>query len=78
MKIETDMHGSRICIRNYRESDLVFLTDMWFDAENGKYLSDPAKEYVDETYQKALDALGESPHGYYLVIELADTAERVG
>ncbi len=78
MKIETDMRGSRICIRNYRESDLVFLTDMWFDAENGKYLSDPAKEYVDEAYQKALDALGESPHGYYLVIVLADTAERVG
>lgn len=60
------------------ESDLTFLTDMWFDQENGKYMSDPAREYVDEAFQKALDTLGESQYGYYLVIALADTMESIG
>ncbi len=78
MKIEHPLLGKRICLRNYTESDLAFLTDMWFDEENGKYMSDPTREYVDEAYQKALDTLGESQDGYYLVIELADTKERIG
>lgn len=78
MKIETALQGSRIQIRDYRKSDLEFLTDMWFDAENGAYLSDPARAYVDETYQHALDTLEDSPHGYYLVIELADAGETIG
>ena len=78
MKLEKNILGKRICLRNYEESDLTFLTDMWFDAENGKYLSDPTKEYVDEIYQKALDTLSESKYGYYLVIELVDTGERIG
>ena len=33
---------------------------------------------MDQAYQKALDTLGESQLGYYLVIELADTGEPVG
>ncbi len=78
MKIEKDLLGKRIRIRNYAESDLDFLTDMWFDEENGKYMSDPTREYVDETFQKALYTLGESQYGYYLVVELADTQERIG
>lgn len=78
MKIENPICGKRICLRNYAESDLAFLTGMWFDAENGKYMSDPTSEYVDEAFQKALDTLGESPYGYYLVIELTDTREKIG
>jgi len=78
MKLEQNIFGKRICIRNYEKSDLTFLADMWFDAENGKYLSDPTREYVDEVYQNALDTLGESTYGYYLVIELTDTGERIG
>ncbi len=78
MKIEHPMSGKRVCLRNYTASDLTFLTDMWFDEENGKYMSDPTREYVDEAFQKALDTLGESQYGYYLVIELADTKERIG
>ena len=78
MKIESDLCGVHLHIRNYQESDLPFLTDMWFDKENGKYLSDPTKEYIDEAFQHALDTLGESQFGYYLVIELADSHEPVG
>lgn len=78
MKLEQSIQGKKICLRNYEESDLAFLTDMWLDEENGKYLSDPTKEYVDRIYQKALDTLGESAYGYYLVIELTGTGERIG
>lgn len=78
MKLRQSILGKRICLRNYMESDITFLTDMWFDAENGKYLSDPTREYVDEAFQEALDTLGESQYGYYLVITLADTAKPVG
>lgn len=78
MKIARPLYGKRICLRNYTESDLTFLTDMWFDEENGAYMSDPTREYVDEAFQKALDTLGESPYGYYLVIELADSKEPIG
>lgn len=78
MKIAHPLRGKRICLRNYTESDLSFLTDMWFDEENGAYLSDPTREYVDDAFQNALDTLGESPYGYYLVIELADSKEPIG
>lgn len=78
MKLEQNILGKRICLRNYEESDLTFLSDMWFDEENGKYLSDPTREYVDDVYQKALDTLGESAYGYYLVAELIDTGECIG
>ena len=78
MKLEQSIQGKRIRLRNYAKTDLTFLTDMWFDEENGKYLSDPAKDCVDEIYQNALDTLEESAYGYYLVMELADTGERIG
>ena len=78
MRIDSPMRGERILVRNYEKSDLEFLTGMWFHEENGKYMSDPTAEYVDQAYQKALDTLGESELGYYLVIELADTGESVG
>ncbi len=78
MRIDNVLIGQRIIIRNYEKSDLDFLTGMWFDEENGKYMSDPTAEYVDEVFQKALDTLGESQFGYYLVITLADTMESIG
>lgn len=78
MKIDKDLQGKRIRIRNYTEADLAFVTDMWFDRENGKYMSDPTREYVDESYQRALDTMEDNQKGYYLVITLVDTGEPVG
>ena len=78
MRIDKALAGQRIIIRNYEKSDLDFLTGMWFDEENGKYMSDATVEYVDDVFQKALDTLGESKFGYYLVIALADTMESIG
>lgn len=78
MKIEKELTGERIVIRNYAKDDLEFCTTMWFDKENGKFLSDPEKEYVDAVYQKALDGLSESTVGYYLIIQAGKTDELLG
>lgn len=78
MKIDNAIKGQRIIIRNYEPSDLDFVTSMWLDPENGKYMSDPTGEYVDEVFQKALDSLSDNKFGFYLVIELADTRKQIG
>lgn len=72
MKLNEPLTGERIIIRNYKSSDLPFITDMWLDEQNGKYMSDPAREYVTETYQRILENLENSDDGYYLVAELAN------
>lgn len=76
MKLDAPLVGDRIVVRNYTPEDLVFSTGMWFDPVNGRYLSDPEVDFVDGTYQKALDGLQDSGEGYYLVAFLGE--ERVG
>ncbi len=78
MKIEEPLQGKRIAIRNYAPEDLDFCTGMWFDPENGWYLSDPDREHVDERYQRALEGMPDSPDGYYFIVELRESGERVG
>lgn len=78
MHIENPISAQRITLRNYQKSDLTFLASMWFDEENGRYLSDPTNEYADEVYQAALDKLENSPDGYYLTVELNGTKEIIG
>lgn len=70
--------GGRIRIRSYQASDLDFVTGMWQDEENGRYLSDPTHGYVDAAYQKALDGMQDDPSGYYLIVERLDSGERIG
>lgn len=78
MKLKQPLLGKRVVIRDYTPGDLAFATDMWFDPENGKYLSDPTREYVDELYRRALNGMQDSADGYYLIVELQDTGERIG
>ena len=78
MKINTELTGARVYIRDYRPADLDFAAGMWLDEENGRYLSDPAREYVDEVFQRALDGLQDSGDGYYLVVERKGGRERIG
>ena len=78
MLLEKPLSTSRITVRNYKKADLPTVTAMWFDEENGKYMSDPREEYVDSKYQKALDALEDNPLGYYLTIESNDTGKIIG
>lgn len=78
MKINTELTGARVYIRDYRPADLDFAAGMWLDRENGRYLSDPARDYVDEAFQKALDTLQDSETGCYLTVCLNGAGERVG
>lgn len=78
MKLKEPLEGKRIVIRNYEKPDLSFLTDMWFDEENGNYMSDPTREYVTDAYQSILDDLENSEDGYYLVVGLTDGGLPIG
>ena len=78
MQLENPLTTPRITIRDHRAADLPFVTAMWFDPENGKYLSDPTAEYVDEIYQAALDKLENSNDGYYLTVVQNGTEEIIG
>lgn len=78
MKIKNKLMGKRVTVRSYRKSDLDFVSGMWFDKENGRYLSDPEREYIDDVFQKAVDGLEDSESGYYFVAELTETGELIG
>lgn len=78
MKLTEALHSQRVLIRNYEAADLDFVTGMWLDKENGKYMSDPTRDHVDEAFQKALDELQDSQFGYYLIVEHANSGERLG
>ena len=78
MRLEKNLTCERITIRNYKTADQEFCTGMWFDEENGKYLSDPTKDYVDEVYQNAIDNMEDSDDGYYLVIENKSEGKSIG
>lgn len=77
MKLDRELAGARVYLRDYRPDDLDFATGMWLDGENGRYLSDPAWDYVDAPFQRALDTLQDSPLGYYLTACQRD-GERIG
>ena len=78
MTLGNPLRGERIIVRSCMQSDLPFSTEMWFDPDNGHYLSDPTVEFVDEVYQKALDGLQDSAYGYYFIVELRCSGERIG
>lgn len=78
MRIKETITGPRLVLRNYERSDLPFVTGMWLDPENGRYMSDPTRDHVDAVFQQALETLQDSSQVYYLIIELSATGERVG
>ena len=78
MQLKNNLYSQRLTVRDHRASDLPYVTAMWFDEENGKYMSDPTKEYVDEKYQKALDELEDNSEGYYLTVLLSGSEKIIG
>lgn len=78
MRLNKSVLGKRIVIRNYEATDLDFIAEMWFDPENGRYMSDPTHEYIDDRYRSILNTLQDSTDGYYLVAELRESGERIG
>lgn len=78
MQIHTPLRGARVCIRDYVHGDLPFVCSLWFDPENGRYMSDPPADRVDDRYRAACAAMEDSADGFYFVVELAETGERIG
>lgn len=78
MKVNRRLLGRRIAVRSYTAADLEFCTGMWFDPENGWYLSDPDREHVDEVFLEALEGMEDSTDGYYFIVELRHSGERIG
>ncbi len=78
MKIDNVINGNQIRIKSYTADDLLFVSSMWFDERNGKYMSDPTTEYIDDVFQRAIDGLADSKYGYYFVVELIETGEKIG
>ena len=78
MQIHTPLCGARVRIRDYYKPDLPFVTSMWFDPENGRYMSGPPADKVDERYRKSCEEMEDDHDGFYFVIELAATGERIG
>ena len=78
MELKETLAARRIALRNCKKTDLPILTAMWFDKENGRYLSDPTEEYADDKFKAALDNIETSPNGYYLAAVLKDTEQIIG
>lgn len=78
MKIENKITGEKIAIRSYEKADLPFVTGMWYDKENGRYMSDPENGYIDERYQRAIDNMADNALGYYFVVESLETGALIG
>ena len=53
MRLDTELAGARVYLRNHRPDDLDFSAGMWLDEENGRYLSDPDRGHVDAPFQRA-------------------------
>ena len=68
MRIKSNLVGTNIYIRNYELADKLFCTNMWFDKVNGKYLSDPTEEFVDDYFRQAINTLYNNPDGYYFIV----------
>lgn len=73
MKFYANVSTDRITMRSYQTWDYGFVSGMWFDKENGKYLSDPEKMYIDEKFKNLLKEMSYTPEGYYFVVEDRDT-----
>lgn len=78
MRIKSNLVGTNIYIKNYELADKLFCTNMWFNKVNGKYLSDPTEEFVDDNYCQAVDDMYNSPNGYYFIITRICDNSRIG
>lgn len=78
MLLADSMETPRLIIRSWRRSDKDFTLSLWGDKENGKYMSDPVRENMNEAYLECIDAMEDNPKGYYLVAEWKENGMPVG
>lgn len=78
MLLNENLETPRLTIRSWLKSDKDFTLSLWGDKENGKYMSDPVRENMDEAYLKCIDEMEDNPEGYYLVVEWKKDGTPVG
>ena len=78
MKLADNIVTPRLVIRSYRAADRDFILSLWGDRTNGKYMSDPAPENRDERYLSLIGEMEDDGDGYYMILELKETGERIG
>lgn len=78
MLLIKNLETPRLTIRSWQKSDKDFTLSLWGDKENGKYMSDPIRENMDEAYLKCVDEMEDNPDGYYLVAEWKEDGTPVG
>ena len=78
MKLKTPIETPRLLLRSYRFADRDFSISLWCDAENGRYMSDPLFENLDDRYLAYFDEMEDDPDGYYLIAQNKATGEPVG
>ena len=78
MQIKESISGNRIEIRDYYAEDREFIEKLWFDPKVNQYMSDPPREYADDKYYEAISHMEDNSEGYYLVIQMKDSGERIG
>ena len=78
MLLIRNLETPRLTIRSWQKSDKDFTLFLWGDKENGKYMSDPIRENMDEAYLKLVDEMEDNPDGYYLIAESKDDGTPVG
>lgn len=50
MLLINPLETPRLRIRSWRKSDKDFTLSLWGDKENGRYMSDPVRENMDEVF----------------------------
>ncbi|MBO4367388.1 MAG: GNAT family N-acetyltransferase [Clostridia bacterium] len=78
MLLKRNLETPRLLIRPYQAEDRDFCVSLWCDKENGKYMSDPLKENIDQKYLSCLDGMEDEQDGYYLIAELKGSGSPVG
>ena len=78
MLLTKNIETPRLTIQSWGKTDTDFTLELWGDAENGKYMSDPSSENQDEGYRQAVAEMEDSPDGYYLIAILKEDGSRVG
>lgn len=74
MELETN----RLIIKSTKKKDTDFCLDIWLDDEMGKYLSDPPREKVTDTYLTWKDNVEIYSGCYYFVAVSKETGEYIG
>ncbi|SDI84948.1 Protein N-acetyltransferase, RimJ/RimL family [Pseudobutyrivibrio sp. 49] len=78
MKIEQNIETSRMILRSYQKDDRAFCISLWCDPENGKYMSDPTVDCLNENYIKYFDKMEYEQDGYYLIATDKVTGKAIG